>query len=222
MSRTTEELIRDLAGDLPPVKPLARVRTVVGFALLLSLPLFAWWFAEHGLRHQFHAGETPGFSYLASGAALLILAGGGLVFALTSVIPGRERDARAGQLLFGGGVALALSLFAAQGLAGNLHLVDGLHSSRSCILGAVGLAIPAGLVVARYVIRGAPRSLSVALAAGFTGGMGMAAILVHLTCAHADPVHMVLGHALAPLYGGVVVVAMASVAAALGMRSRSQ
>lgn len=220
MAPSTDDLIRELASDLPPVKPLARVRIVVASLLGLSLPVFIWWLTSRGLRHQFEAGEAPTLAYLLATAVMLLLAAGGLLFGLTSVIPGREKEARAGRRLFGAGLGVGVVLFFLYWLSGGSPIVETLASSRSCARGSLLLAIPAGLVVAYYVYRGAARSLPVALAASFTGAAGVSALMVHLTCAHPDPFHMVLGHALAPLYGGVALLGLGSLVVALGIGRR--
>ncbi len=221
MPGSTEDLIRELAGDLPAVKPIARVRAIAGIALAASLPVYAWWFSAQGLRHQFVDGEAPGLVYLLATLAMALLAAGGLVFGLTSVIPGREDDARTGRRVFGAGISVAAALFFFQWFAGPTSIVEGVRSSFHCATGALWLALPAGIIFGSYVLRGLARSLPAALAAAFTGGMAVAAVMVHLTCPHPDPFHMVLGHALAPLYGGVVLIALTSVFAALGIGSGS-
>jgi len=215
MSRSTEELIRELAGDLPAVRPLGRVRAVLAFALAVSLPFYAWWYASHGLRHQFVEGQVPGLMYLLAASTLALLAAGGLVCGLTSAIPGRENDARAGRLIFVAGALIALAALFVRGFVDETTLLEGFVSSQGCIRGAVLLSLPAGLVIGRYVMRGAARSRPAALAVGFAGGVGLAAVIVHLTCPHPDALHMVVGHAAAPLYAGVGLMALASVLAAV-------
>jgi hypothetical protein len=196
---------------------MARARTIAGLALAASLPVYVWWFGGQGLRHQLVEGQAPSLVYILAALVMVLLAAGGLVFGLTSVIPGRENDARVGRRIFGLGVGVATALFFFQWFAGSTALVEGVRSSLHCAAGALWLALPAGIIVGGYVLRGLARSLPAALAAAFTGGMGLAAVMVHLTCPHPDPLHMVLGHALAPLYGGVASIALTSVFAALGI-----
>ncbi|MCP5039903.1 MAG: DUF1109 family protein [bacterium] len=217
MSPSTERLIRDLATDLPPVRPLARLRSVAALALSLSAPFYAYWYFTYGFRHQFQQGRAPEVMYLLVAVAIVLLAIGGALFGLASAVPGRNADARRGRSLFGTGLGMGLLLLLWQWLAGETSLGEASRTSAYCVRGAALLAIPAALVAAGFVCRGVSRSLPVALAAGCAGGMALASLVVHSTCPHPDPLHMVLGHAMAPLCGAVVLFATASVAVALGL-----
>ena len=78
------------------------------------------------------------------------------------------------------------------------------------------LAIPSALLAARFTVRGAARHFPTALSLAFIGGMGVSSGVVHLTCSHANPAHLALGHALAPFAGGFVVLIGLSILIGLG------
>ena len=121
MSESTQRLIRDLANDLPPVRPVPRIRVSLAWVLTLAV------------------------------SAVVL---GALGLGLNEQLPGEL--SRSPVL-----VAMALSLFARAA------------PSRGSSLVAVG-----------------------ALGAASLGGI---ATLAH--CPQMDPLHLLLGHALAPLSG---------------------
>lgn len=215
MKPSTEALIHELAADLPPVKPLGRLRDTIVAALGISLPFYLYWFITSGVRRQFRQGELPDGVYLMVASALLLVAAGGLLAGLAAAIPGREDASQLGRNLFLSGLAAGLSVLGYHWALGSTSVFEVSRSSAQCAMGAAMLAIPSALLVARFTARGAalhfPRALSLACA----GGMGVSAGVIHLTCSHADPIHLVLGHALAPFAGGLVVLTGLSIAVGL-------
>jgi len=127
------------------------------------------------------------------------------VAALASAVPGRESLARAGWLgagtaavwlvgcglwVVGGGESeAAVSLFAA---------------SASCLVHALALAIPAALAASYYLSRGAPQHRLIASGVAAAGAAGLGALAVHATCSVAGGFHLLLGHCLTPMIGGLV------------------
>jgi hypothetical protein len=218
MTRSTEEMIRELSTELPPVKPLGRLRDTVIAGLGIALPIFALWIYNSGLRRQFQRGESPDAIYLLVVCVSLLIATGGVVAGLAAAVPGREVAYRVGRNIFTLGFALGLLALGYQVASGATSFMDALGSSLSCIGGATVLGVPAALFAARFVNRGEAARPPLALAQVSIGGVGFSAAVVHLTCSHPDPAHLVLGHGLAPLMGGLVV--LLGLSLAFGLVSR--
>lgn len=219
MSRSSEELIRNLSRDLPAVVPMGRLRDTVLVGLGFALPFFAFWIFGSGVREQFLRGETPDGVYLTVACVALLLAVGGLVAGLASAIPGREDAYRLGRNLGLAGLALGIAVLGYQislGSTSGVEVWSGVwRSSGACATGATVLGLPIALFAARYIVRGfAPRQgLALSLACG--GAVGFAAAVVHLTCSYADPLHQIIGHGLAPITGGLVILIGMMTASAL-------
>ncbi|MBW2726432.1 MAG: hypothetical protein JRE71_18790 [Deltaproteobacteria bacterium] len=222
MTQSTDAMIRELAADLAPVKPLGRVRDTVLTTLGISLPFYGYWLITSGLREQFRQGGMPDFVYSMVAIALLLIAVGGLAAGLAAVIPGREDDARLGRNILFAGLALGILVLFTQWSLGITAVLDVSGPSVQCAMAAGMLAIPSALLVARFTFmaRGAARHFPRALSLACAGGMGVSSGVVHLTCSHADPLHLVLGHAFAPFAGGLVVLIVASITLGIGTRLR--
>lgn len=220
MTQSTEAMIRQLAADLAPVKPLGRVRDTVLAALAISLPFYGYWLITSGVREQFRRGEMPDFVYLVVAIALLLVAVGGLIAGLASAVPGREDDARLGGGVLFAGLTLATLVLAAQWILGTPAILEISRSSIQCAMAAGMLAIPSALLVARFTVRGAARHFPWALSLACAGAMAVSSAVVHLTCSHAEPIHLVLGHGFAPFAGGLVVLIVVSITFGIGTRLR--
>ena len=203
MKQSTDELIATLSGDLSRVEPLGRLREIALSVLGISLPFYLYWLVSRGLRHQFAAGELPDTVYFEVVGILLLLAAGGIVAGLASSIPGREMAVRLGQGLFVSGLVVGFLVLGFEWITGTTSLVEGGLSSLPCVTGAAMLSIPSTFLVTRFILRGAAPDLPVTLALACAGGMGIAAMVVHLTCPNPDAMHLMLGHALAPLVAGL-------------------
>ena len=204
--RSTEELAQQLVRDLPPVKPIARLRVAGPLVAALSVVavVATGWMTGNWPRF----GEAAFWSDPITVAVLLglmVAAAGAVVAALASAIPGRESLARAGWIsagsaavwLIGCGlwaVAGGESEFAASLLAG----------SASCFAHALVLAIPAALAASFYLSRGAPQHRLIASGAAAAGAAGLGAVVVHATCDAAGGFHLLLSHCLTPIVVGLL------------------
>lgn len=222
MSDSTENMIRELAAGLPPVKPLGRLRDAILLALLISLPFDAYWLLSSGLREQFRLGESPDVTFLAVAAILVTLLIGGSLAGLAAAIPGREDAFALGRNLTIGGAVAGGLLFAISWVGSGTEIGEVMGSSLQCIIGATTLGVPTSLYLASYVLRGAPVRAPVAIALACAGGIGVSASIVHLTCSHRLAAHLVLGHGLAPIAVGAAVLLSASLVYALGSALRPQ
>jgi hypothetical protein len=204
--RSTEDLVQQLVRNLPPVKPIARLRVAAAgvVALWVAAVVATGWTTGAWPR----LGEA---AFWADPITLTILLGlgavaaGAVVAALASAVPGRERLARAGGM--GAGIAaiwlIGCGLWAVGGSAS--ESAGGLFAGSACCLAhALVLAIPAALAASFYLSRGAPQHRLFASGVAAAGAAGLGALAVHTTCSMAGGFHLLLGHCLTPMIAGLV------------------
>jgi hypothetical protein len=198
----TQELIRELASELKPVKPLPRLRFVALAVGLLWLAIAALEIALKGVAPTLR--ETLAMPVGAGGilAALLVAGAGGVAAALALAVPGRERLARGAFALGVAGTALAagigLALVARSPLA-EWRLPDA--HDWPCLATALAVALLPALALGWFGGRAAPfRPLSIALAAA-AGAAALGGSVAQASCAASEPMHALLGHALVPALG---------------------
>lgn len=198
----TRELIRDLAADLGPVRPLPRVRFVAAAVLLLWLAIGVVGVAVKGLAPTFL--ETLAMPVSAGGifAGLLVAGLGGVLAALALAIPGRERLARLAFALGGAGMAIAAGVGFA--LIARSPLVEWRWPAASdlpCLATALVVGLVPALALGWFAGRAAPfRPLAIALAAA-AGAAALGGSVAQATCPAADPMHLMLGHVIVPAVG---------------------
>jgi len=203
----TRDLVRELASDLTPVKPLPRLRFVALAVLLAWLAIAALSIVIKGLAPTFFTTLAQPLSAGGIFACLLLGGLGGALGALALAIPGRERLARGGLALCaaGGGLAVAIGLaIALRGEPGAWRLPSA--GDLRCLLIALFAGIVPALALAWFGGRAAPfRPLGVALVAA-AGAAALGGAVAQATCAGAAPMHLLHGHALAPALGALVLV----------------
>ncbi|MDX1650385.1 MAG: NrsF family protein [Myxococcota bacterium] len=200
----TDELIRELARDLEPVRPIPPVRRVaLGVLALWGLVATAG-VALRGFRPDF--GERLLMEMGAGGVFAGLATAGvcGVVAALAAAVPGRERLAR-GALLAG-----AAGLGVAAGIGSFLVVQSpvGDAAPPAADLVCLGVALAVGFLPALATVWFAGRALAqrplaVVLAAA-AGTAALGGVTAQASCPHADPAHLMLGHVLAPVAGAVV------------------
>jgi len=200
-AESTRELLRELASDLTPVKPLPRLRFVAAAVLLAWLAIGVGGIALEGLAPTFW--QTLAVPISAGGIFVgLLLAGlGGVLAALALAIPGREPLARAGLALGGAGVAIAawvgFALVADSSLAWRLPRAGDLP----CLLTALVISLAPALALAWFSGRAAPfRPLALALAAA-AGAAALGGSVAQACCGSDQAMHLLLAHALVPALG---------------------
>jgi hypothetical protein len=204
--RSTENLVQQLVRNLPPVKPIARLRVAATgiVALWVAAVVATGWLTDTWPR----LGEAAFWSDPITVTILLglaIVAAGAVVAALADAVPGREPLARAGRI--GAGAAavglIGCGLWAVGGDASESSA--GLFAgSANCLGHALVLAIPAALAASFYLSRGAPQQRTIASGVAAAGAAGLGALAVHATCDVAGGFHLLLGHCLTPMIGGLV------------------
>ncbi len=204
--RSTEDLVQQLVRNLSPVKPIARLRVAAGgiVALWVAAAVATAWMTGAWPR----IGEAAFWLDPITVTILLglvVVAAGAVVAALASAVPGREPLARAGQLAAGIAAVwlIGCGLWAVAG--GERESAASLFGgSASCLVHALVLAIPAALAASFYLSRGAPQNRLIASGVAAAGAAGLGALAVHATCSVAGGFHLLLGHCLTPMIGGLV------------------
>jgi hypothetical protein len=202
---STRDLIRDLASDLAPVKPLPRVRFVAAAVLLLWLAIAAAQIALRGLAPTFWHTLTLPISAGGIFAGLLAAGCGGVLAALALAIPGRERLARVGFVLGGAGMGVAAGIGVALVAQGPLDAwrLPGVNDV-GCLSTALAVGLAPALALAWFGGRAAPfRPLAIALAAA-AGAAALGGSVAQATCAAEDGIHLLIAHALVPAIGAFV------------------
>ena len=205
-SRSTEDLVQDLAHRLTPVQPVVRLR-VAGASVLLAwcFAVVASWLLGGGvptLASDWPRGDLAFWSIL---LGLAIAAIGALLAALGSAVPGREGATRAGRVT-------ALAGFAWLFGAGLLGFVDSrietpaamLAGSSPCLLSGLALGLPSVLIACLFLSRGVAPNLRIAVALAASGSAALGAFAVHAICPVTSGYHVMLGHCLAPIVGAAL------------------
>lgn len=209
MSRDgTEQLLRELARDVSPVRPIPRLRAATaGVLALWAIVVLLLW-----MQGSPPAGaartipwQAPGYGAVLVGLALI--AGGATLAALAGAVPGREWASGAsgcvallGLLLAVGGGLIAVAEAGSRGAAE-------WSSSAACIRHAAALAFLPALAALLFLARGYAGRPVLSAALGVTGTVALGAVVVHVSCRAGGGLHMLLGHALAPLLLGFLVAA---------------
>jgi hypothetical protein len=202
--RSTEQLIHDLARDVPPVQRIPALWT----AMLAVVA--AWAIAAAGMwilgtplldfARSIPWGD-PDFSSVLAGLALIAL--GATSTALATAVPGRERvaGASAGAALLGLVVALSGGLWAVIGSAPR-GAVD-LAGCLVCMWHAGALALLPALVTLLFLVWALARRPLLDAGFAVAGTVALGGIVVHISCRGAGAVHVLVGHALAPVFLGL-------------------
>ena len=204
--RSTEDLVQQLVHDLPPVKPIARLRVAAAGIVALwiaSVVATSWrsgWWPRFGEAAFWSDPITVAILF-----GLTVASAGAVVAALASAVPGREPLARAGQISAGAAVVwlIGCGLLAAAG-GESESAADLFADSASCLVYALVLAIPTALAASFYLSRGAPQHRLIASGAAAAGAAGLGAVAVHATCSAVGGFHLLLGHCLTPIVAGLL------------------
>lgn len=214
--RSSESLVRELARDLLPVRPIPRLRFVTGVVATLALGGAAWALWRDG-------GVRPDLLPVMQGSAtfdaiLLAMTGigiSGLVAGVALCVPGRETLGSRAAVLAVLGAAFA---FVAVPLGIVAMHVDPLRLPEAgdllCMRIGLGAAAAAAFAGLGFGWRTAPRSLPLAAALAASGAGAVGALAVHLACPSPHAWHWLWGHA-----GVAVVAALLAFAAGSALRA---
>ncbi len=205
----TEELVELLVGESKPVRRMPSLRRSAGIILALGSAAGLLFVLPHGLRADLLEVVAAGGQFSAVGIGLAVVALGGIVAALAMVIPGREATVRAAF------AAIALGTLVAVGIGGTFSLLGDLGSlpdklaeetgklsgSFPCFSISIVISIAPLAILAVFAGRGVMRHPFALASCAALGGVGFGAFVVHLCCGVDGILHMLLGHALAPFLG---------------------
>jgi hypothetical protein len=205
-SENTTQLIGKLAENLAPVRRIPRLRQAVLGVIVLWLVVGALALALRGVRPDLLEVLAPGSAFVVILIGLALVASGGVLAAMATSVPGREGAARVSLALGLGGVVLAGGVGAILVLreAGPMPTSCPFANDVACFAVCCLLALPPALAVLTFVSRGAPYRPLLAVLAATTGAVALGAMLVHVSCPATSARHLILGHALAPLVGALL------------------
>lgn len=200
MSAPTEELIREFARDLAPVRPIPRLRSVFATALAAGLIALGthWLLGGPGLRPG--GAGVWSFAYLATLAGLTLVALAALGAAFAVAVPGREFAARMGTRVAGAGFTVAVT----GGLWGVAHsgiaapIGEEILACLSCFTRALAIGAVPVLLACAFIVYTTLRRPGLGTSFGVAGGIALGAAAVHATCPSDSALHWLLAHTLAP------------------------
>jgi hypothetical protein len=199
-------MVESLVRNLQPVRPLPRLRRMALLVLGVGGIAAGIGVAFLGANPDLLEAARRYPAFLAIWVGLLIVAVGGVVAALAGAVPGREPESRAAFGVTALGAGLAVGLGGILAFSGPEAAVPAAPASASglCASMAALLALPAAAVLLGFVLRGAPGRPLASLAAAATGAMALGSFANHMHCVQFDAAHLLMGHALAPLAGVVL------------------
>jgi hypothetical protein len=198
-------LIRELARDLEPVRPIPRIRTVVAAVTAAWFAVTAVGLAVLGLRPDLVEATMSSGGVAAVLIGLLVAGFGSVVAALAMGVPGREwltRSALAASVL---GMAAAVG-FGVMLVATTPPAAGGVpfRGDLTCLTVAMltGLLPAAGMIW--FAGRSEPLRPALLVLAAAVGAAALGALTAYVSCAHCDMRHFLVAHALAPAFGALV------------------
>jgi hypothetical protein len=201
---TTEQLARELARRAEPVERLPSLRGVMVRVLAAASVSIALALAWKGLSPGFLQTGGTMWVFAALVTGLTLVGAGATVAALALGIPGREAASRAGFVSAGLGLVLALAWvpFLLALPSTSAHALW--PSDLVCLLSACAVGVPPGVVALWFVAHSVPHRPSIAVLAAAAGAVGLGAIAAKASCPVDGLRHLVFGHALAPVGGGLL------------------
>ena len=201
--RSTEQLIHDLAQDVPPVRRIPALRAVMtavvaGWAIAVAVT----WISGMPLIDFVRSipWGDPEFASVLAGLALIAV--GATLAALATAVPGREKVATAsgGAALLGAVLALGGGLWAV--FSAPPRGAADLTGCLMCMSHAAALALLPGLVASLFLVWAYARQPLVGAGFAAAGTVALGGLVVHISCRGGGALHMLLGHALAPVFLG--------------------
>lgn len=197
--RPTDALIEELGRGLRPVRPIPRLRVVLGIAVLLASVGAIWRFSLVAPRVDLAGLIGGSLPFAAIAAGLALLAAGAASWVAGASVPGRERVAALGRKIAVAGSALAL-LFAPLCvlLAAHDPVRMPAHDDLGCLVGGILVGWVPALWLVVFTRWAAPRRFAIAGALGMAAGIAAGALAIHASCPAPDAWHWVFGHAVTP------------------------
>jgi hypothetical protein len=202
----TEELVTLLARDLVPTGRIPRLRAQLALLLAAGALMLLLVVGYRGLRPSAFALLLSGEAFTLVTAGLILSAGGAGAAALAMTRPGRELLARGGLGLGLGGLALSVVVGALcfGGAPSAIGEARALGAALSCGISGILFTLPLCLLCAFLLSTGTPRHLGLAASVAAFGATAFGALAVHFTCPSPSVWHWIIGHALAPALGAIL------------------
>lgn len=204
-ARTSEELALDLARHLAPVRRIPRLR--VGFARILAAAALACaaFLLVRGLASGFLDAPRLFLVFVATASGMSLIGVGASVASLALAVPGREAAGRAGLAAAALGVLLTAGVAPLLRLGGpEASMAAALPADLACLLWACALGILPAALALWFIAQAAPRWPLLVVLVACAGAVGFGGVAAQAACAYAGLRHLLLGHALAPLAGGLL------------------
>ncbi len=206
-SRSTESLLRELAEGLPAVRPLSGIPSVAAGIFAVSGVAIAL----NGLLGfpvpDFSRAVWSDFLFLALLFCLFALAVAGTFAALVGAVPGREPEGQIATAVAMAGLLGAIGLGIALSVAsGDFRGPLPIQSSAMCTVRGAALGLLPALGVLLFLGRALARRPMFASSLALLGAAGLGACFVHASCTSGNAVHMLIGHAAAPVVATLVLV----------------
>lgn len=200
-SRSTDQLVTQLADALVPVRPVIALRSqglAIATIWMVLAAVTAGWLGLHPVDAVARGGVS--MTLLSS---LGLIGVSGQLLGLACRLPGREGLARAGAVGVVAGVLVVIAVgFALLGAIAHGEL---LAESWGCFARSLWLGIPSALLALRFSARGAPCRSGISGVGLALGAASLGALLVHLSCPSPSALHWLIAHALLPLGAGAVI-----------------
>lgn len=217
--RNSDALLRELAADLRPVRPIPRLRSVVAAIALLAFACAATLLWRRGLRPDLIPVVSGDALYDVVAIGMVAIGGGGLLAGIAACVPGRERTQSRAVRWAWLGAALAFVAMPIGVVASQHHLLRAPHAGDfACLSAGLTVGVLAALASLAFGWWTAPRSLARAAALASAGVGAVGAIAVHAVCPSPEPAHWLWGHAGAPAVAALIAFGLGSALRALRPR----
>jgi hypothetical protein len=214
-SRTTTELMQDLATDLAPVRRVPPLR--LGLASVLAVWLGV--FVIVGLVHEpwlaASLARTHGPAQILVVLGLIMAAAGGLIAALAGSIPGREATERNGFRAALAGLSLSGIALLAMAL-GVLGESTALAADAQCFSSGTLMGLAPAVTLWAFLRLGWVQRPRRDAGLALLGAFALGGLMIHSVCSYEGVRHILLGHASIP----VVVAVLGAPPLALLLRRR--
>ncbi|MCG8588600.1 MAG: hypothetical protein MJE66_04850 [Proteobacteria bacterium] len=196
--RRTERLVDELARDLRPVRRTPRLRVAVG-AVVLAWVVGGLVLGHWGIAMFPQPLLERDWLHLGLAVALVVAGAGGVVGALASGVPGREKLEHVGL----GGLALGLAAGLVMAVGGLAWLGTEPHHSLAmdadCTRKSLALTVVPVFGAGWLLYRSWAARPMMSLWWVLLGGVAMGSVWNHFACNLCGPRHLLLGHVLGPL-----------------------
>lgn len=196
---STTHLIRELSHDLEAVRPVPSLRSALGLGVVAWLAFGTAALAVIGVQSALweNVATHPDSAVLFVG--LIVAALAATLATAAGSVPGRDGAARAGLAIAVTAMLLAGGLCLASLAALGFDDATPAGANAMCLGRAAWLSAAAAVPLVAFSVRGWVARPWISAVASLVGAGAVASLTVHLSCSLAEPSHLLIGHASAPL-----------------------